>query len=182
MTTVEITKKKDNGKEVNKVEITEMNVLQMSKVASGISKIIRLVNGKDKIKHIIETFNNIYKEEQANAEEYYKAQKKAKKKVEDIETYDIGAKAFTRAGTLVWDDILDVLADLMEEAPESLFKVVSSASGIDLDTLMEQDFDTFMSVFEATVEENDVQKLIDRIKKSKGTYSKLLPMFTNKEA
>lgn len=182
MTVVKIEKKTSNGKNIENVEIEEMNVIQIAKVAKGISKMVKLINENDKVQNIAKTFKNVYEQEQKNAEEYYKEQKKAKKKPEEVETYNIGEQAVMNTGAIVWNELLDVLSDLLIEAPEVIYTTVAHATGIKVETIQEQKFDTFMTLLETAIEENDINGIVERLKKSKGTYKKLLPMFNQPQA
>lgn len=174
--TVEIITETKEGKNVKSVDIKKMNVLQTSKVAKGISEVIKFINKNDKLQNAIKTFSNERQEVLKEAEEYYKANKNKK----EVPEYDVGGQTLSRAGGKVWNDILGVLSDLLYEIPETVVSIVSNASGIDKDVLGQQDLETFIDVVEETVQVNDIEKLTGRVKK---LGSSLKPMFNlnNKE-
>lgn len=55
---------------------------------------------------------------------------------------------------------------LLDTVPERAFNILSIMSGIDADTLNKTDFIELMDVYDAVMEENDIMKIVERIKKS----------------
>lgn len=174
--TVEIITETKDGKNVKSVDIKKMNVTQTAKVAKGISEVIKFINKNDKLQNAIKTFTNERQEVLKEAEEYYKANKNKK----EVPEYDVGGETLSRAGSKIWNDVLGVLSDLLYEIPETVVSIVSNASGIDKDTLGEQDLETFIDVLEETIQVNDVEKLTARVKKL-GNSLKPMFKFNNKE-
>lgn len=177
MTNVEIVKKTNNGKNIENVEIEKMDVLQTMQVAKGVSELVKLVNSNEKLQNVFKTFNTVRQEVAKEAEEYYAEQKKKGVKVSDIAEYDVGAESLARTGSLVWSDLVDVVGDLLYEAPETLVSLIANASDIKYDTLKKQDPEVLLDVFDAVVEINDIEKLVNRIKKSKNPFNKVTTMF-----
>lgn len=55
---------------------------------------------------------------------------------------------------------------LAVEVPEKAIELLGQLSGIDVDVLMDQDFDVVLNVYDAVIEVNNVPELIERVKKS----------------
>ena len=178
MANVKIATKTKEGTNIKDVEITKMDVIQTIHVAKGVSKVTKFINKNDKLQNVFKTFNEVRQEVAKDAENYYAEQKKAKVKPEDVVEYDVGAEALTRTGALVWNDLLSVLSDVLDEILEIIAEILSHASGIKLDVIKQQELETFLDVFDAVVEVNDIDALTKRIKKSGNTFKKVTPMFS----
>lgn len=177
MTKVEIVTKTKNGKNTENVEIEKMDTLQTVQVAKGISELVKIVNGNDKLQNVFKTFNKVRAEVGQEAEQYYAEQKKKGVKAADVQEYPVGEEAMTRTGAIVWSDLVDVASELLYDAPEKIVSLLANASHIDYDVLKKQELETTIDVFDAVVEANDLQALVNRIKKSKGTLDKLKVVF-----
>lgn len=182
MTTVKIERRTDKGVNIENVEIHKMSMIQMTKVAKGISEVVKFVNKNDKLQNVFKQFNETRQEVKDEATEYYKAEKKKGKKDENIEDYDIGAETFGRAGAKAWNDILAVISDLLYEVPETIVDIIANASGISKEDVEAQDAITFLDIFDAIVEVNDINAIIERVKKLNGTFKKIKPIFNNQTA
>lgn len=179
MTTVKIERRTDKGVNIENTEIEKMSFKQMINVAKGVSRIVRFINDNEKLQNVFKQFNSVREEVKQEAIEYYKAEKKKGKKEENIEEYDIGTEAITRTGTRVWNDLLSILADLLDEIPEVIAEILSDASGISKKDIDNQDPIVVMDILDALVEVNDFNKIVERIKKSKDTFQKIKPAFNN---
>ena len=179
--TVKIVKQTKDGENTKNVEIKKMNLSQTTKVAKGVGGLLKFANNNERVKNIFKVFNEVREEEKQKAVAYYKEQKQSKKKESEIEEYNIGEEAFVRTGTLVWNDLVAVLSDLLTEIPDTIVQIVSDASGIEKEDLDEQSLETFLDVIDQVVENNDLPALIERVKKSKGTFSKITTMFKTPE-
>lgn len=177
MTSVEIVKKTKNGKNIENFEIEKMDTLQTIQVAKGISELVKVVNSNDKLQNVFKTFNNVRSEVAKEAEQYYAEQKKKGVKPEQVQEYPVGEEAMTRTGAIVWSDLVDVASELLYDAPEKVVSLLANASGIEYDVLKKQELETTIDVFDAVVEANDLQALVNRLKKSKGTLDKLKVVF-----
>lgn len=177
MTNVEIIKKTNNGKNIENTEIEKMDTLQTIQVAKGISELVKIVNSNDKLQNVFKTFSKVRKEVAVDAERYYSEQKEKGVKPADVEEYPIGEEAMARTGALVWSDLVEVASELLYDAPEKVVELLANASGIKYDVLKKQELETTIDVFDAVVEVNDIQALVNRLKKSKGTFSQITAMF-----
>lgn len=179
--TVKIVKQTKDGENTKNVEIKKMNLSQTTKVAKGVGGLLKFANNNERVQNIFKVFNEVREEEKQKAVAYYKEQKQSKKKESEIEEYNIGEEAFVRTGTLVWNDLVAVLSDLLTEIPDTIVQIVSDASGIEKEDLDEQSLETFLDVIDQVVENNDLPALIERVKKSKGTFIKITTMFKTPE-
>ena len=174
---VEIIEKTKDGKMTKEVKIEKMTMTQTVQVAKGVGKLIEFINNNERLQNVFKVFNEVREEEKQKAVAYYEEQKKKKVKEENIEEYDIGAEAFARTGTLVWNDLLSVLAELLETAPDLLVQIVADGSGIDKKTVDQQDAETFLDVAQEVIDNNDIQALVNRIKKFRGSLGKVTAVF-----
>lgn len=55
---------------------------------------------------------------------------------------------------------------LLENVPEKAFELAAAASGIKLEILKKQKIEVFFDIFDAVVEENDIERIVFRAKKS----------------
>lgn len=55
---------------------------------------------------------------------------------------------------------------LLDTLPERAVNILSILSGIEYDVLIQSDFLDLMDVYDAVMQENDIMKIVDRIKKS----------------
>lgn len=177
MAKVEIVKKTKNGKNIENVEIEKMDTLQTIQVAKGISELVKVVNGNDKLQNVFKTFNQVRSDVAKEAEQYYAEQKKKGVKPEEVQEYPVGEEAMTRTGAIVWSDLVDVASELLYDAPEKVVSLLANASAIEYDDLKKQELETTIDVFDAVVDANDLQALVNRIKKSKGTLDKIKVVF-----
>jgi Zn-dependent M32 family carboxypeptidase len=60
-------------------------------------------------------------------------------------------------------DSFDVIAT---EIPETAFRILSVTSGVPVDIIEEQGYEGVLEVYEAVLEENDIEKMVNRVKKS----------------
>lgn len=181
MTKVEITTKTKDGRQVNEVEIEKMNVFQMMKVANGVSSIVDFINANDKVGQIFKKYNQAVSEVREQYKEEYEEQKKQKIKEEDMELTDVNVASMMKTVEYARQELLSALSELLSDMPDTVMEILANATGIKKETLGRQDFDTFMDVLDAAVEVNDLQALMNRIKKSKNSFNQITKMFQSKE-
>lgn len=61
--------------------------------------------------------------------------------------------------------IMDAVGFLLEAVPERLTEIVAVATEINPFTLEHQDMDTYFDLIEAVIEVNDIERIVERIKK-----------------
>lgn len=61
--------------------------------------------------------------------------------------------------------VMDAVGFLLEEVPDRLTEIVSIMSGINRFVVEHQDMDTYFDLIEAVLEANDIERIVERIKK-----------------
>lgn len=61
--------------------------------------------------------------------------------------------------------IMDAVGFLLEAVPDRLTEIVAIMSGINRFTVEHQDMDTYFDLIEAVLEVNDIEKIVERVKK-----------------
>lgn len=175
--TIELITQTNEGKVTKTHEVQEMNIKQVAKVAKGVSRIVNFINKNDKLQNAIKTFTETRAEVIKEAQAYYEEYKDEK----EVPEYDVGGVTLQRAAGYVWNDILGVLSDLLYEIPETVIEVVAEASNINPKILEAQDIETFIDVIDETIQVNDIEKLIGRVKKLGNSLKPMFKLNNNKE-
>ncbi|MCJ0953575.1 hypothetical protein [Mammaliicoccus sciuri] len=184
MAQVEIKTYEGNKLVTENVEIKEMNILQIKRVSRELNKLVKDINTNDHLKSAVDTFfakrNEINKE---NRRLYEEALEKAKSDDDKVNVFQYdGSEAFKRAGAQFFKDVLGSFEIVLENAPDSLQNLISQASNINADVIGQQNVYTFLDIIDAVIEVNDIPKLIERLKKSKDSFSMVLAvLFPKKE-
>ncbi|MGY0683468.1 hypothetical protein ACW7DJ_02340 [Mammaliicoccus sciuri] len=184
MAQVEIKTYEGNKLVTENVEIKEMNILQIKRVSRELNKLVKDINTNDHLKSAVDTFfakrNEINEE---NRRLYEEALEKAKSDDDKVNVFQYdGSEAFKRAGAQFFKDVLGSFEIVLENAPDSLQNLISQASNINADVIGQQNVYTFLDIIDAVIEVNDIPKLIERLKKSKDSFSMVLAvLFPKKE-
>ncbi|WP_204243476.1 hypothetical protein [Mammaliicoccus sciuri] len=184
MAQVEIKTYEGNKLVTENVEIKEMNILQIKRVSRELNKLVKDINTNDHLKSAVDTFfakrNEINEE---NRRFYEEALEKAKSDDDKVNVFQYdGSEAFKRAGAQFFKDVLGSFEIVLENAPDSLQNLISQASNINADVIGQQNVYTFLDIIDAVIEVNDIPKLIERLKKSKDSFSMVLAvLFPKKE-
>lgn len=184
MAQVEIKTYEGNKLVTENVEIKEMNILQIKRVSRELNKLVKDINTNDHLKSALDTFfakrNEINEE---NRRLYEEALEKAKSDDDKVNVFQYdGSEAFKRAGAQFFKDVLGSFEIVLENAPDSLQNLISQASNINADVIGQQNVYTFLDIIDAVIEVNDIPKLIERLKKSKDSFSMVLAvLFPKKE-
>ncbi|MCJ1757913.1 hypothetical protein MT409_01215 [Mammaliicoccus sciuri] len=184
MAQVEIKTYDGNKIVTENVEIKEMNILQIKRVSRELNKLVKDINTNAHLKSAVDTFfakrNEINEE---NRRLYEEALEKAKSDDDKVNVFQYdGSEAFKRAGAQFFKDVLGSFEIVLENAPDSLQNLISQASNINADVIGQQNVYTFLDIIDAVIEVNDIPKLIERLKKSKDSFSMVLAvLFPKKE-
>ncbi len=184
MAQVEIKTYEGNKLVTENVEIKEMNILQIKRVSRELNKLVKDINTNDHLKSAVDTFfakrNEINEQ---NRRLYEEALEKAKSDDDKVNVFQYdGSEAFKRAGAQFFKDVLGSFEIVLENAPDSLQNLISQASNINADVIGQQNVYTFLDIIDAVIEVNDIPKLIERLKKSKDSFSMVLAvLFPKKE-
>ncbi len=184
MAQVEIKTYEGNKLVTENVEIKEMNIFQIKRVSRELNKLVKDINTNDHLKSAVDTFfakrNEINEE---NRRLYEEALEKAKSDDDKVNVFQYdGSEAFKRAGAQFFKDVLGSFEIVLENASDSLQNLISQASNINADVIGQQNVYTFLDIIDAVIEVNDIPKLIERLKKSKDSFSMVLAvLFPKKE-
>ncbi|RIN98798.1 hypothetical protein [Mammaliicoccus sciuri] len=184
MAQVEIKTYEGNKLVTENVEIKEMNILQIKRVSKELNNLVKDINTNDHLKSALDTFfakrNEINEENRRLYEEAVEKAKDGDDKV-NVFQYD-GSEALKRAGAQFFKDVLGSFEILLENAPDSLHNLISLSSNIKADIIGQQNIYTFLDIIDAVIEVNDIPKLIERLKKSRDSFSTVLAvLFPKKE-
>lgn len=143
MATVITLKIKDQEGNVKKEnhEVEEIDVLQFKQLMKTVKEIMALVNENEDLKVLFGSLNNgqgLDDDDEAGA----------------VADQDVITKAIGS---------FDVLA---VELPDQAFKLLSILSGVDHDVMEKQKLKDVMDIYDAVLEENDMEDLVKRAKKS----------------
>lgn len=133
--------KDGNTVQTEQHEIEEINITQMTNAIKVIKEIVDVVRKDEHLKSVIE---EIFFEVQEGDEED-------------------GESDFTKD---FMKNILGSIDVLLMEVPEKVFELMSVLSGIDYEVFMQQKPDEVFDIYDAIIEVNDIEKLVNRAKKS----------------
>lgn len=143
-TKITLKTKDENGSVTNEqVDIESLNLLQYEQMMKVVNEILKEMKEDNSL---IGFVSELFSDEQASDQD-------AEKLVVDMDLAFI-LKAVNSFETL------------MIKMPNKAFQLISVLSGIELDVLMKQKVLDVFDIYEAIIEENDVERLIKRIKKS----------------
>lgn len=179
MTKVEI-KTKDGNKQVTEtIEIQEMGIIQIKNFSKEINRLVKDINGNEHLRNAIDTY---FKKRTEILEENKKAYEKAVAEGQENVQQVPEGEAFRQVGAQFYNDVLGSFEILLENAPETLQNLVAIASKIDYDVLSEQDIYSFLDIVDAVIEVNDIPRLVERLKKSKDSFTTVIrAIFPKKE-
>ncbi|CEI81309.1 hypothetical protein BN997_01127 [Oceanobacillus oncorhynchi] len=133
---VNIKVKQDNTVETIQHEVQSINVFQFQKTLKGIKNIIGIINEDEALK---QTFTDMFAAE--NQDEELSV------------TYVIARAAGAFEAVLI-------------NIPDEGFELLATLSGLEKKTLMEQKVEDVFDIYDAVLEVNDIEKIVERAKKS----------------
>lgn len=77
--------------------------------------------------------------------------------------------------------IMDAVGFLLEEVPDRLTEIVSIMSGINRFVVEHQDMETYFDLIEAVLEVNDIERIVERVKKISTQMGKAFNFLQAKE-
>jgi hypothetical protein len=139
-TTVTLKVKDDQGNVIKRQhEIEDIDLLQFEKMMEVIKETIKVLRSDESLTDLVGDFLGGKKEQAVEGED------------EELE--------FVM-------QILNSFDTLAIKAPKQAFKLLSVLSGIELPLLQQQKFFDVLDIYDAILEENDIERLVTRIKKS----------------
>lgn len=163
----------EGNKEVSETfEIKPMNVFQVMRLSKEINNLLSDIKGNEHLKNAL---NNYFEQSAANKEKNNEAIKEAQAEGRDVLAAEIYSTRDTvsQVGGDFINDILGSLEILLSDAPETLTELIATASNIDSNVVKSQDLYVFLDIFDAVVEVNDINKLVERLKKSSTSLKKV---------
>ncbi len=132
--------KEDNKVETIQHEVEELNILQVTRAIKTIKDIFSLAQRDENLQALL---TEVFEEAQEETEQ------EASLSGQNIGKHLIGA--------------MDVL---LVEVPDKAFELLSILSNIDYDTFMQQKAEDVFDIYDAVIQVNDIEKLVNRAKKS----------------
>jgi hypothetical protein len=174
--TLNIKKKDENGKKFVQAEefiIDRVSTLAMFTVKKELTNILKDIKGNGDLVTVVNDF--------LNGETKPGEEPKKKLDIQNIQASDLeGLKDERFVNTMA-----GALELLLEKMPERAFTLLSVLSEIDEETLKNTYFDELFDVYDAVMAENDISKMVDRLKKSfsgtKGNWKQALQTFLAKK-
>src|SRR5690625_4794104 len=141
---------KDNAVETFQHEIKKANIQQITGALKVITDVVKTIDGDEGVENFI-----------SKAMEFAE-----REDVQDMEVFYVVAK------------IIPGIADtLLQDMPEKALELLATLSGIEYDVLVQQDPFDVMDIYDAVIEINDIERLIERGKKSLAATKKLSTIF-----
>ena len=169
MAKIKLTIKNGDTKETQQFEIDRVTTLQMIKLKNEIGAVMKELKANGELTNVLEgLFSGDMMPTDISTKD---AQAQALEQLKDQRFVNGMAGAFDK---------------LIETVPDRAFNILSIVSGIDKETLEKTYFDEIFDVYDAVMEENDIMKIVDRVKQSffqtKNQWGETLQkMFANKK-
>lgn len=132
--------KEDNKTETIQHEIEELNLIQVTRAIKTIRDVIKLAQDDENLKELLKEVFDEAQEDGEDAEEEFGK--------------DIAQKLF---------GALDIL---LVEVPEKAFELLAIMANIEHKVFMQQKPEDVFDIYDAVIQVNDIEKLINRAKKS----------------
>lgn len=148
MAKITLTIKDGNKKESQQFEIDRVTTFQMLKLKNEVGAIMKELKGNGELGSFMDM---LFKEDAIPNLDSDDAKAQALESLKDQRFMTGLASAF--------DKLLDTL-------PDRAFNILSILSGIDAEVLKKTYFDELFDVYDAIMSENDIEKIVDRVKTS----------------
>jgi hypothetical protein len=167
MAKVKLTIKNGEVRESVTFEIDRVTTLQMIKLKNEVGAIMKELKGNGELGSFVQTLFN------GDA-------------MPDLTTDDAKAQALeSLKDERFMTGLASAFDKLIETLPDRAFNLLSILSGIDAETLEKTYFDELFDVYDAIMEENDIKKIVDRVKQSffatKDQWGNLIRNMFNKQ-
>ncbi len=139
--------KKDNTVETIQHEVEELNILQVTRAIKTIKDVFSLAQKDENLKALLA---EVFEEEGQEVSEQEGA--------EQVET--------VLSGRNIGKHLIGAMDVLLVEVPDKAFELISILSNIDYDTFMQQKAEDVFDIYDAVIQVNDIEKLVNRAKKS----------------
>ncbi|MBP3950341.1 hypothetical protein [Bacillus suaedae] len=133
-------------------EIEDIDLGQFQEMMKVINEILKGLQEDPALKDL---FSSLFQEDQVDPEDPTSTEEK-KKETEGLDFVD---KKFL-------SNLINSFEPLLVHMPDKAIKLLSILSGISLQVLKKQKLFVVLDIYEAVIEENDLERLVNRIKKS----------------
>jgi len=148
--------KENNKVETIQHEVEELNLFQVTRAIKVIKDVFKIAQEDDNLQALLsEMF------EEAQSEE-----------------------GTDQSGQNFAQHLVGAMDILLEELPEKAFELLSILSNVDYDTFVQQKPEDALDIYDAVIQVNDLEKLINRAKKSLAltkAQTKVMNLFPKKE-
>lgn len=159
----------EDGKEVSEQRtIKPMNVFQITSLSSQINQLFKDIKANEHLKNALDNIFKATDEVKRMNREIVESNRANGLETQQDEYFKV-SDTIMSVGNELTENVLGSLSIVLDDAPKSVINLLSIASNIESDYLLAQDPYVFLDVFDAVVEENDIPKLVERLKKSKGS-------------
>ncbi|HLR58918.1 MAG TPA: hypothetical protein VK094_00370 [Pseudogracilibacillus sp.] len=138
---LKIKNEEENSVKTEQFEVEEVSLFQVTRAIKVIKDIVSLTKEDEDLKALLAQF------------------------FDDAQS-DIAESDEDEAGNKILEHATGALDVLLMEVPDKAIELLSALSGVGLDTLMQQKLDDAFDVYDAIIQVNDIDKLIQRAKKS----------------
>lgn len=146
--------KNENGTENIQHEVEEIDLFQFSEAIKIISDVIKLAERDERLRELfIEIFDEVEEGEDVTEENGFRIVQKAYGAFEVI--------------------LLNI--------PQKAFELLSVMSGIEYNVLMQQKLEDVFEIYDAVIGVNDMERLVNRAKKSLSLTKSIVSIFRNKK-
>jgi hypothetical protein len=170
MAKVSLTIKTGNVKESEIFEIDRITTLQVLKLKTEVGAILKELKANGELTNVLEGLIG------GDMKPSDIADMNQKEILEQLESAK--DERFITGIAGAFDKLLDTL-------PERALSILSIMSGIDYDIIVKTDFLDLMDIYDAVMQENDILKIVDRIKKSffgtKNQWGEMIRTMFNKQ-
>lgn len=163
-------------------DVKPMGIFQISLVSKEINSLLKDIKANEHLQNAISDFMKASKEkDEYNANVLQKKRENGIEEIYDgelLSNFDV----LKSTGSSFIENVLGSFEILLENAPDRVINLLSIASGINnANILAEQDPYTFLDVFDAVVEVNDIPRLMERLKKSTNSLKIIMQATTTKK-
>lgn len=160
--------KEDNTVQTVQHEVEEVNIRQITKSIKTVKSIVDIVREDKHLQALL-------------TEMFDSGQEDNKKDSEEEQTEEATEELFGKRIMAYAAGAMDVL---LMEVPEKVFELLSIMSNIEYETFMQQKPDDVFDIYDAIIQVNDIDKLVNRAKKSLAltkAQTKVMNLFPKKE-
>lgn len=151
--------KEENKVETIQHEVEEIGLIQITKAIGVVKSVLKLTQKDENLKSLLEEIFEV--EEGQNA-------------LDNLENLD----------NQFMQKLIGAMDVLLTEVPDKAFELLAILSDIDHDVFMQQKVDEVFDIYDAIIQVNDIDKLINRAKKSLAltkTQVKVMNIFQKKQ-